>query len=85
MPSNRRPLLREKRAHISAVALQAFEDGDETALHRALGLRPWVESPLDAGLDGEMPSYVRADQWDEPKRLRGLLKAASAARQRDAV
>ncbi len=85
MPTKRVPLRRERRSHLSQVAVDAFDAGDVMGLHRALRLRPWVESPLHAGLDGEMPSYVRPDQWDEPKRLRVLLKEASAARQRDAV
>ncbi|MEP7241747.1 MAG: hypothetical protein ABI697_12745 [Devosia sp.] len=32
---------------ITAAALDAFRAGDETALHKALGLKPWHPSPLD--------------------------------------
>lgn len=31
---------------ITIEAVTAFRSGDETALHRALGLKPWQVSPL---------------------------------------
>ena len=32
---------------ITEAAVEAFRAGDELALHRALGLRPWMPSPLE--------------------------------------
>jgi hypothetical protein len=52
MPSKRRTAKRRDHA-ITPEAVAAFRRGDRTALHRALGLKPWHASPLHA--EGEAP------------------------------
>ncbi len=46
MPRKRRA--GKHRAPITAEAVEAFKSGQWIALHRALDLRPWEASPLDA-------------------------------------
>ena len=59
MPIKRR--LSKGRAHrITPEAIAAFEAGDRMALHRALGLGPWMPSPLET--DGPEPPT-----WSAPR------------------
>lgn len=62
---------------ITAEAVAAFRAGDWIGLHRALRLRPWEASPLDAATDtpirGGQP-YV--DSWAQARELRLALEAA---------
>ena len=61
---------------ITAEALAAFEAGDWAALHRALGLKPWECSPLDAvperTIEGREGS-AWARSLDRAKQLRAEL------------
>ena len=69
----RTPKARQHR--ITATALEAFEAGDWIALHRALGLRPWQPSPLDAATP-EAPEWAgRLDAWREGWPLARELRA----------
>lgn len=55
MPIKKRP--HKSRAHrITPEAIAAFRSGDQRAMHRALGLRPWQPSPLEADEDAP-PSW----------------------------
>lgn len=63
MPTKRRAA--KGRTHrITRDALAAFQAGDAIALHRALGLRPWQPSPLDA-VTPEPPLDIRGGPWAE--------------------
>lgn len=72
------------RAHrITADAIAAFEAGDYHALHRALGLRPWQESPLPAsvtalGVDPDHRPEWATDAWPIAAELQRELIAAGA-------
>ena len=46
MPT-RRVKTQPRRSGISDEAIVAWRSGDYHALHQALGLRPWMVSPLD--------------------------------------
>jgi hypothetical protein len=77
MPLKRRlPKGREHR--ITPEAVVAFVAGDDMALHRALGLRPWERSPLDVD-DGPCPDWG-GDQWraswEQAQELRRQLEKA---------
>ncbi len=50
----RHPKARQHR--ITEAAVAAFSAGDVIGLHRALGLRPWVPSPLEV-VEGEAPPW----------------------------
>lgn len=58
MPRKRRNA--KARAQIGPDALDAFKAGRWMDLHRALGLRPWEASPLDATAP-EPPSWAACD------------------------
>ena len=45
-----------------------------SALHRALGLRPWEYSPADVG-DNPRPTWAN-DSWEQAQELRRLLEDA---------
>jgi hypothetical protein len=79
VPTKRRtPKLRDHRVTEAAVA--AFLAGDRLALHRALGLKPWQPSPIDA-TEAEPPAWAgpmdgwRAG-WQLARALREKLEAA---------
>lgn len=77
MPAKRsNPKQRENRITPEAVA--AFHAGDWMALHRALGLRPWEVSPLDAGREPPLRDAMsmRSLTWSKAKALRDLLEGA---------
>lgn len=82
MPVKRRlPKSREHRVTPEAIA--AFEAGDYHGLHRALGLRPWEESPLPAsitalGVDPDSRPDWATDFWPRAVELQGELLAAGA-------
>ena len=70
------------RAHrISPEAIEAFEAGDRTALHRVLGLGPWVPSPLEVDPDEPSPwpaGTGGATYWPLAVELQRELIAAGA-------
>ena len=77
MPVKRRRA--KGRTHrITPEAVAAYKVGDALALHMALGLKPWEESPLDVD-DGPPPSWAKPghavyDTWEQAQRLRRLLR-----------
>jgi hypothetical protein len=77
MPVKRRQP--EHRLHrITPDAVAAFTAGDRAALHRALGLPPWVPSPLRVG-DGPCPwspGTMGHETWPLAEELRDALIAA---------
>lgn len=73
-------LRRPKRAEypITVEAVAAYRAGDWLGLHRALGLKPWQPSPLDAV--GECPwngNSAGATFWPLAVELRAELESAS--------
>jgi hypothetical protein len=77
MPSKRRTAKRCDHA-ITPEAVAAFRRGDQAALHRALGLKPWHPSPLRA--EGEAPwsgSTMGAKSWALAVELRAELIEAT--------
>ncbi|MEL6119242.1 MAG: hypothetical protein AAGL92_10240 [Pseudomonadota bacterium] len=66
---------------VSAAALDAFETGDQQALHRALSLSPWTPSPLI--VNGPYPpAWVApggswAQEWRRAWQLRQKLQKAA--------
>lgn len=79
MPVKQRPH-KSRRHRVTAEAVAAFVAGDEGALHRALDLRPWQPSPLEADHDAP-PAWVRpgaawAEAWPLVRGLRLELEAA---------
>lgn len=75
MPTKRRAA-KGRTNRITRQAVEAFTAGDVQALHRALGLKPWHPSPLEA----ERPSAplwtggtVWATFWPEAFVIRGAL------------
>jgi hypothetical protein len=60
---------------ITQEAVEAFRAGDGPALHRALKLKPWQASPIDAA--GAAPCCNTATNWPLALRLRAELEAAS--------
>ena len=70
------------RAHrITAEAVAAFNAGDRSALHFALGVGPWVPSPLDVHPDEPSPwppGTGGAEYWPLAVELRRELFAAGA-------
>lgn len=74
MPTKRKNLTRKSTVRITRDALEAFEKGDH-ALHRALGLKPWEISPLDATGSCPYPaSTAGAASWPQAVELRKLLE-----------
>lgn len=77
MPAKRRSA-KARECRITPAALAAWEAGDRLALDRALGLRPWEPSPLDA--EGACPwgeGTAAAAAWPAMVELRAELQAAS--------
>jgi hypothetical protein len=75
MPVKRRAA-KARAQRITPEAIEAFAAGDHVALHSALGLTPWNQSPLDVD-DGDPPDWMkdefqRAD-WKQAQELRLLL------------
>ena len=70
-------------ARITAEAIAAFRAGRWTDLHRALGLRPWETSPLDAtdGPSPHLPGSAGANSWGPAIELRRALERAGTAPQ----
>lgn len=77
MPRKRRTA--KHRAPITAEAVAAFNSGDWMATHRALDLRPWEASPLDA-LTPEPPSYASHTAWGDSWPAARALRATMLAR-----
>jgi len=80
MPVKRRA--HKARPHrITPEAIDAFRAGDRLTLHRALGLRPWQASPLDADTDEAPwpPGTVGAASWPLARGLRAELEAGDPA------
>jgi hypothetical protein len=81
MPTNRIPLQRPVRYRITPAAIAAYQAGDDLALHRELGLKPFQPSPLEA--DGPAPSWgdglpYYTYEWALARQLRLALEAAVA-------
>ena len=75
MATKRTPLLRSARHRITPEAVAAFDVGDWMALHRALGLRPWQASPLDASTPEPPAGCGPNDAWRESWPLARVLRA----------
>ena len=75
MPAKRRTL--KLRSHrITPAAIEAYRTGDESALHVALGLKPWEPSPINA--EGERPwprGTAGAENWERARELRLELES----------
>ena len=81
MPTKRR-VAKGREHRITRAALEAFTAQDMLGLHRALGLRPWQPSPLDADTP-EPPAWAGtlwADGWGLAHDLRGKLEAMTPSR-----
>jgi hypothetical protein len=82
MPVKARPD-KARRHRITPAAVEAFRAGDERALHRALDLRPWQPSPLEADDDTPPawapPGSAWGDAWALVRSLRLELEAAARA------
>jgi hypothetical protein len=73
MPIKRRRAKRTEHA-ITPEAIAAFRRGDRECLHRALGLKPWHPSPLEA--EGDTPwtgGSMGAKSWALAVELRAEL------------
>jgi hypothetical protein len=74
------PLKREQRQRVTPEAIAALAAGDWLALHDALALKPWQQSPLHA-LTPEAPRRMTNDfnreDWKAAHELRRQLEAAS--------
>ena len=80
MPARRAHLTRAAHA-ITAEAEDAYRASDHAALHRALDLKPWEASPIDATGDSPWPTGCAGERtWDQALRLRAELEAAVRAR-----
>ena len=69
------------RTLVTPEAVAAYKAGDYVALHLALGLKPWEQSPLHVHEKPE-PSrdspYAWVKSWWKITRLRRVLEAAVA-------
>lgn len=63
MSTKRVPIDRVGRHRITPAAVVAFAAGDWIGLHRALGLRPWEPSPLDAETLSPPVGCGSTDAW----------------------
>jgi hypothetical protein len=68
---------------VTPEAVEAFAAGDWSALHDALGLKPWQESPLDADTP-ELPEWMTnersVEDWKAVYELRRTLNKMSSPR-----
>ncbi len=87
MPVKRR-LLKGTLHRITPAAVEAFQAGDYTALHLALGLRPWETSPLPVsvtalGVDQDAPPHWMTTEHHNAdwRQAQGLQRALIAATQ----
>lgn len=66
---------------ITPEAIEAFNAGDAPRLDRALGIRPWQVSPMDADTDEPpawaAPGSATAEYWQMARDLRLELEAAA--------
>lgn len=77
MPFRRGRVVRARHA-ITPEAVEAFADGDWIRLHRALGLKPWECSPLDARDDFVLGSGTAfATSVEQARQLRAELLRVS--------
>lgn len=63
---------------VTPEAVGAFRAGDWIGLHRALRLKPWQASPLDATGNDPIPGgacYV--ESWRRARELRSALETAA--------
>jgi len=66
------------RARITPAAVEAFKAGDVAGLRKALQLRPWETSPLDAvGACPWPPSTAGGRTWAKALELREELQCAA--------
>ncbi len=78
MPVKRRTS--KQRRAVNEEAVRAYRDGDAPALHRALGLKPWETSPIDAVGPCQYPAGTGgAESWGQAVELRKQLEKAVAA------
>ena len=75
-------LVKGRRHRITDAAIEAYRRGDQVDLHRALGLRLWEISPLDANTPeppvGCGPNDAWRESWPLAWELRAELEAAIA-------
>lgn len=80
MPA-KRTKAKQRQARITPEAVAAYRASDRVALHRALGLKPWEASPIDATGDCPWsPGSAGERTWDKVVGLRAELEAAVRAR-----
>ena len=82
----RRP--KDRKHRVTEAAVDAYRRGDLLALHRSLGLKPWMPSPLPLsvtalGVDpdyppGEGPGECNRADWDLAIGLQQELQQESA-------
>jgi hypothetical protein len=73
MPTKRAPLKREQRQRVTPEAIAAFAAGDWSALHDALALKPWQQSPLHA-VTPEPPDSITSEFYREDWRAAHELR-----------
>ncbi|MFB0875333.1 MULTISPECIES: hypothetical protein [unclassified Sphingobium] len=74
MPIKRRKAKANPHA-ITPAVVAAYIAGDREALHHALNLRPWTDSPLDAKGDCPWPENTAgAATWPLAVRLRNEIE-----------
>ncbi len=87
------PTKRKRRTHglaadtISSAAIAAFKAGDWHGVNRALGIRPWQISPMDAHKYSETISTVHGntiwlDSLPRAKHLRAELERLTGTKAR---
>lgn len=79
MTTKRRPIKRNLRTRITGEVIEAYREGDQIRLHRALGLLPSDASPLDDSVLDDCPyphGYCIAATWETVREFRVLLDAA---------
>ena len=79
MPTKRRTPKRAEHA-ITPEAVAAYRAGDAMRLHRLLGLKPWMESPLRAIGECPWPAGSGGEAtWPLIVALRSELETADAS------